>query len=244
MAGRKHAARDRLALLLTHWAGMRVCEVAALTRGTVLGPSGDILEEWRLDRDQTKGSMGRVVYANSKLRKELAAYLKAKRHTQVFDLPVRRMISLVPISSALNRTISARQTCLCAVLRSRASAFRRRRSAGLRVMKIPVRMRQTRTHPGRWESPPGFKCQTRSTSVTAVLLLQSCAHTCHGTSNRPAAPSTNAIITRTQHPSLWAYPATKLPSVGLSGAIRIRRQVGCCVQLHPIPGRGNIGRKQ
>ena len=35
VAGRKHAARDRLALLLTHWAGMRVCEVAALTRGTV-----------------------------------------------------------------------------------------------------------------------------------------------------------------------------------------------------------------
>jgi integrase/recombinase XerD len=33
VAGRKHAARDRLALLLTHWAGMRVCEVAALTRG-------------------------------------------------------------------------------------------------------------------------------------------------------------------------------------------------------------------
>ena len=30
VAGRKHAARDRLALLLTHWAGMRVCEVAAL----------------------------------------------------------------------------------------------------------------------------------------------------------------------------------------------------------------------
>ena len=77
VTGRKHAARDRLALLLTHWAGMRVCEVAALTRATVLGPSGEILEEWRLDRDQTKGSTGRVVYANSKLRKEVAAYLKA-----------------------------------------------------------------------------------------------------------------------------------------------------------------------
>ena len=77
VTGRKHAARDRLALLLTHWAGMRVCEVAALTRDTVLGPAGEILEEWRLDRDQTKGSMGRVVYANSKLRKEVAAYLKA-----------------------------------------------------------------------------------------------------------------------------------------------------------------------
>src|ERR1019366_3509647 len=90
-----------------------------------------------------------------------------QRHTQVFDLPVRRMISLVPKPSALNRTISARQTCLCGALRSRARAFRRRRSAGLRVIDIPVRMRQTRMHPVRWESPPGFKCQTRSTRLYA-----------------------------------------------------------------------------
>ncbi len=34
----------------------------------------------------------------------------------------------------------ARQTCLVSALRSRASAARRRRSAGLRVMEIPVRM--------------------------------------------------------------------------------------------------------
>jgi len=86
-----------------------------------------------------------------------------QRRTQVFDLPVRRMISLVPTPSALNRTISARQTCLCGALRSRASAFSRRRSAGLRAMEIPVRMRQTRIRPIRWESLPGFKCQTRST---------------------------------------------------------------------------------
>jgi hypothetical protein len=46
-----------------------------------------------------------------------------QRQTQVFDLPVRRMISLVPTPSALNRTISARQTCLCGVLRSRASTL-------------------------------------------------------------------------------------------------------------------------
>src|SRR4051812_1710099 len=77
VAARKHAARDRLALLLTHWAGMRVCEVAALTRETVLDPQGAVLDEWRLGSDQTKGSKGRVVYVNAKLRKELAAYLKA-----------------------------------------------------------------------------------------------------------------------------------------------------------------------
>jgi enolase len=33
------------------------------------------------------------------------------------------------------------------------------------VMEIPVRMRQTRMHSGPGESPPGFKCQTRSTSA-------------------------------------------------------------------------------
>src|SRR4051794_15911246 len=33
----------------------------------------------------------------------------------------------------------------------------------LPVMDIPVHMRQTRVRPVRWESPPDFKCQTRST---------------------------------------------------------------------------------
>jgi hypothetical protein len=90
-----------------------------------------------------------------------------QRQTQVFDLPVRRMISLVPTPSALKSTISARQTCLCGALRSRTITFRRRRSAGLRVMEIPVRMRQTRMRPVHWEFHSGFKCQTRSTSTAA-----------------------------------------------------------------------------
>ena len=34
-----------------------------------------------------------------------------QRQTQVFDLPVRRMISTVPRPSAVNSTISARQAC-------------------------------------------------------------------------------------------------------------------------------------
>src|SRR5215203_2265056 len=94
-----------------------------------------------------------------------------QRQTQVFDLPIRRMILLVPTPSALKRRISARQTCLCGALRSRASTFRRRRSAGLRAMEIPVRMRQTRMHPVRWESLPGFKCQTQSTRVLYLCRL-------------------------------------------------------------------------
>ena len=55
LSDRGDGDRDRLALLQTHWAGMRVCEVAALTRGKVLGPVGEVLEEWRLTSDQTQG---------------------------------------------------------------------------------------------------------------------------------------------------------------------------------------------
>ena len=72
---------------------------------------------------------------------------------------VRRIISLVPTPSALNRTISARQTCLCGALRSRTTVLRRRRSTGLRKIEIPVRMRQTCMQRARRESLPGFKCQ-------------------------------------------------------------------------------------
>lgn len=77
IAARRHSDRDRLALLLTHWAGMRVCEVAALTRDKVLGPTGEVLEEWRLSSDQTKGDKGRVVFTNAKLKRELALYLES-----------------------------------------------------------------------------------------------------------------------------------------------------------------------
>ena len=76
VAKRRHHARDRLALLLTHWAGMRVCEVAALTIDKVIGPAGEVLDEFRLDTEQTKGTRGRVVLVNQRLRLEIAAYLK------------------------------------------------------------------------------------------------------------------------------------------------------------------------
>ena len=41
-----------------------------------------------------------------------------QRQTQVLDLAVRRIISFAPTPPAVNNTISARQTCLCGVLRS------------------------------------------------------------------------------------------------------------------------------
>ena len=75
VATRKHAARNRAMLLMTHLSGMRVGEVAALRINDVLDGDGNVRNEIRLDADQTKGNHARVVFVNEKLRKELTKYL-------------------------------------------------------------------------------------------------------------------------------------------------------------------------
>jgi hypothetical protein len=75
-----------------------------------------------------------------------------QRQTQVFDLPVRRIISLVPMPSALSSTIIARQACFWVALRSLATASRRWRSDGVIAIETPVRMHQTRICTDRGES--------------------------------------------------------------------------------------------
>jgi integrase/recombinase XerD len=81
VATRKHSARNRCALLLTHYAGMRVGEVAALRICDVLNDSGSIKDEIRLKPDQTKGKYARTVYINARMQKELAQYIKCLRIT-------------------------------------------------------------------------------------------------------------------------------------------------------------------
>jgi integrase/recombinase XerD len=70
----RHAARNRAMLLLTHWAGMRVGEVAALRIGDILNADGSIKSEIRLLAEQTKGRHARTVFVGQRLRKELMAY--------------------------------------------------------------------------------------------------------------------------------------------------------------------------
>ena len=72
---RKHAPRNRAMLLLTHWAGMRVGEVAALRVGDVVAADGSVKTEIRLLPEQTKGRHARTVFLGERLRKELAAYV-------------------------------------------------------------------------------------------------------------------------------------------------------------------------
>ena len=76
VATRRHSARNRASLLLTHYAGMRVAEVAALRINDVLNSDSTIKAEIRLMPNQTKGKHARTVYLNERMQKELAQYIK------------------------------------------------------------------------------------------------------------------------------------------------------------------------
>ena len=72
----KHNARNRAMLLLTHWAGMRVGEVASLRICDVLNDSGTVKDEIRLKAEQTKGKYPRTVYLNARTQLELNNYIR------------------------------------------------------------------------------------------------------------------------------------------------------------------------
>ena len=72
---RRYAARDRAIVLVSHLAGLRAKEIAALTIGNVLADDGTIREEFTLTAEQTKGNKARRVFVCAKLRKEIALYM-------------------------------------------------------------------------------------------------------------------------------------------------------------------------
>ena len=55
-ASNRHAARNRAMLLVTHWARLRVGEVAALIVADMLYSDGTVKEEVRLAAQQTKAA--------------------------------------------------------------------------------------------------------------------------------------------------------------------------------------------
>ena len=63
----RFAMRNRCILLLTHWAGMRIGEVAALRWADVVDAQGCARAELRLSAAQTKGNRARVVLINQRL---------------------------------------------------------------------------------------------------------------------------------------------------------------------------------
>lgn len=71
-----HGARNRAALMLSHYAGLRVGEIAYLEICDIQNEDGSIVDQLHLNPAYTKGGIGRTVFVNAKLSKELKKYLR------------------------------------------------------------------------------------------------------------------------------------------------------------------------
>ena len=89
IATRKHALRNRAMLLITHLAGLRCGEVAALRYKDVVSGDGKVKDEIRLCCKQTKGGEARTVFVSERLRKELEQYVAFFRLCKLQDSNVK-----------------------------------------------------------------------------------------------------------------------------------------------------------
>lgn len=84
----KHAARNRVAFMLSYLAGLRVGEIASLKVEDVYEGAGAVREQIRLSAEITKGGHARVVFVNDRLRKELERYRATLGEVVKSELPL------------------------------------------------------------------------------------------------------------------------------------------------------------
>lgn len=98
VAAKRHADRNRVAVMLSLLAGMRAGEIAALRFSSVVDRDGEIRNLIRLSPDMTKGSKSRDVIVSQRLQRELKRYaatlsfwkpdlplIKSQKHTKAFS---------------------------------------------------------------------------------------------------------------------------------------------------------------
>jgi integrase/recombinase XerD len=71
----RYAARNRVALALSFYAGLRVGEIASLKLRDVVDRDGHVRDEIRLLAGYTKGKQARTAFVNRRLHKELQRYV-------------------------------------------------------------------------------------------------------------------------------------------------------------------------
>lgn len=74
VSANRHAERNRLAVKLSFFAGLRVKEIASLTVGDVFTQTGEVKSMVYLTAEQTKGSSGRTIVFGTRLLDALRTY--------------------------------------------------------------------------------------------------------------------------------------------------------------------------
>ncbi len=75
IANDRHSERNRLAVLLSYLAGLRVGEIAALRISDLVDGEGRARDQLRLSPAQTTGGVSRTIFLNKRLQREIRRYL-------------------------------------------------------------------------------------------------------------------------------------------------------------------------
>jgi len=100
---KRHAARNRMAIMLSYYAGMRVGEIAALKMNDVIDAQGGVRDQIVLASAYTKSKEARVVFVSAKLRNEIQRCLASFNTTLQSDVPF--------LKTQKNRAFSANTLC-------------------------------------------------------------------------------------------------------------------------------------
>ena len=70
IANDRHSERNRLAVMLSFLAGLRVGEIASLRVSDVVDGEGWVRDQLRLSPAHTKGGVSRTIFLNKRLQRE------------------------------------------------------------------------------------------------------------------------------------------------------------------------------
>ena len=103
-----HALRNKSAILLSHYAGLRVGEIASLRWDQLLETEGSIKAVFYLEAADTKSNEARAVHLNAQLQRELASF-----RTKLFQEEVIKLgLPDTPvIQSQKGKAFSANSMC-------------------------------------------------------------------------------------------------------------------------------------
>jgi len=95
----RHADRNRMAFMMSLLAGMRACEIASLTIGSVIDSTGRPKSEIHLAQSMTKGNKGRTVMVSDRLQKEIARFIATLDSRESFQPLISSQKSNKPFSA-------------------------------------------------------------------------------------------------------------------------------------------------
>ena len=84
----RYGSRNRMALMLSYLAGLRVGEIASLCWSDLLDGEGKVREQLRLSAAVTKGGRARVVFLNARLRREIEQFRSSLPSSPAREQPV------------------------------------------------------------------------------------------------------------------------------------------------------------